>query len=186
MRHLLAPLAVPLLAQRVPKSARPAPLVRLPGVTLTSTPRASRAVGAAVPVPRHVAHRAQRQDLATRRVLANNKLQRDHGPKTRCSTSARTYATQHGSLRDFTVQRSDRGHGGRLSVSSLCASSPTVARSRTPSDDLHREHAGGSSRRLMPFTAIGDDFLRRDQQDLPPSGSARSRPRNAAPSTTPP
>ena len=46
------------------------------------------AVGVAVPVPRHVAQRAQRQHLAARRVLANNELQRDHGPLTRYSTSA--------------------------------------------------------------------------------------------------
>lgn len=64
---------------------------------------------------------------------------------TRCSTSARTCATQDKSLCDFTVPRSDRGHGADISVSSLCAS-PTTVPKRAP----QREPRPFSSERLGP------------------------------------
>ena len=132
MRHVLAPLAVALLAQRVPPSAQPASLVRPRRVTLASATSATRAVGAAVPVPRHIAHRAQRQHPAARRVLANNKLQRDHGPQTRCSTSARTYATQEGRFATSRSSGAIEGTEFELRVLAMCVIADGTAVASTP------------------------------------------------------
>jgi hypothetical protein len=121
MRHVLAQLAVSPLAQRVQQPAPPALLVLPSRCALPASPRSSRARWPAVPPPRHVAHRAQRDGAPAVRVPANDDVQRDHGPRRRGARHPR------GPVRPKTGRSATSRSGGAiegtealLSVPSLC------------------------------------------------------------------
>jgi hypothetical protein len=177
MRHFLAPLAVPLLAQRVQPSASPAALVLLARPPLPTPARPPCTCSAAVPRTWHVTRRAQRQRPAASGVPTDDDVQRDHGPRRRGARHPR------GPVRPRTGRSVDSRSGGAIegtegpaSVSSLCASSADSTRCRRPRplrvrrgarghhrDDVRRDRCITPSRPLVTFAAMSGDHLRRDQ-----------------------
>jgi hypothetical protein len=178
MRHFLAPLAVPLLAQRVQPPASPAALVPMARAPLPAPARPPCTCSAAVPCPWHVTRRAQRERPAAPRVPTDDDVQRDHGPRRRGTRHPR------GPVRPRTGRSVDSRSGGAIegtegpaSVLSLCASCADSTRCGRPRplpdrrgarghhrDDVRRDRRITASRPLVTFAAICGDHLRRDQQ----------------------
>jgi len=72
MRHVFSPLAIPPLSLRVQQPGLPALLVFPSGLALPCSPPATGALSSAVPPPRQVAQRAQRDRTTASGVLAND------------------------------------------------------------------------------------------------------------------
>jgi hypothetical protein len=181
MRHFLAPLAVPLLAQRVQPPASPAALVPMSRAPLPAPARPPCTCSAAVPRPCHVTPSAQRERPAASGVPTDDDVQRDHGPRRRGTRHPR------GPVRPRTGRSVDSRSGGAIEGPEVPAPCPRYVRRAptVPDAAVPRPIPALAvlavitvmtfaaipwitpSRPLVTFAATRGDHLRRDQQPKP-------------------